>query len=178
MKAYRYSHCQQGWSCYLILPISQRKLISQHNNHHGRSHCPSTIQTISASAQGYSQGTQTVYTDASGNGQANIPLAPSRPICHGTIFGNIFEADTQSPVPGAVLLICQAGGDYWPSPLVDFSGAYSSGEKACPYQTYLLYYSNYYPYHLLNYSYIYISYQGSNLINSSLSYYAPDYLDV
>ena len=97
--------------------------------------CPSTTQTMSVSAQGYNPATSTAVTDVSGNAQIVIQLAPTNR-CQGTISGNVYDANTKSPIPGAVLLICQDGGNCWSAPPVDSVGFYSTSQQACPSTTY------------------------------------------
>lgn len=63
---------------------------------------------------------------------AQYYLIELKPKCSGTISGHVKDANSNSPIPGATLLICPSGGDCWSTASTDSTGLYSSGGQACP----------------------------------------------
>lgn len=93
--------------------------------------CPSASYEITCSAEGYKTITETDITDDNGDSSHSIHLEKE---CNLEISGEVKDAHSNQPVPGANLLICQNGKCYDPV-ITDPSGQYSS-KGFCPLTSY------------------------------------------
>lgn len=120
--------CQNGEECWSPPPVDSTGLYST-----GERGCPSTTYEITCSAEGYKSETGTVTTDNRGNARQDFSLESE---CSGKISGHVSDANTKSPISGAVLLICKQDEDCWSTSPVDSIGVYNTEEMVCPSTTY------------------------------------------